>query len=56
MKNWQNAQSLHYNQILPKSLPARLTPTHVKKTLQQKYKKKLTNIRIGQLVTNNKSG
>jgi len=26
--HWQNAQSQRYNQILPKSLPARPTPTH----------------------------
>jgi len=26
--HWQNAQNQRYNQILPKSLPARPTPTH----------------------------
>jgi len=26
--HWQNAQSQRFNQILPKSLPARPTPTH----------------------------
>lgn len=26
--HWQNAQSQRYDQILPKSLPARHTPTH----------------------------
>lgn len=26
--HWQNAQSQRFKQILPKSLPARTTPTH----------------------------
>ena len=28
--HWQNAQSQRYDQILPKSLPARPTPTHIR--------------------------
>lgn len=34
--HWQNAQSQRYNQILPKSLPARPAPTHGQKDIAAK--------------------
>jgi len=40
--HWQNAQSQRYNQILPKSLPARPTPTHGGQDSAAKMKDKLT--------------
>jgi len=48
--HWQNTQSQSPNQILPKNLPARPTPTHRKKyiaaIMNNNYKNK-----NGQLVT-----
>jgi hypothetical protein len=40
--HWQNAQSQRYNQILPKSLPARPTPTHGGQDSAAKINDKLT--------------
>jgi hypothetical protein len=40
--HWQNAQSQHYNQILPKSLPTRPTPPPGGQDSAAKMKEKLT--------------
>jgi len=49
--HWQNTQSHSYNQILPKSFPARPTPSHVQKDNAAKIKDRLTDDKNGQLVT-----
>jgi len=49
--HWQNAQSQRYDQILPKSLPARPTPTHGQKDNAAKIKDRISNDKNGQLVT-----
>ena len=49
--HWQNAQSQRYDQILPKSLPARSTPTHGQKDNAAKIKDRISNDKNGQLVT-----
>lgn len=49
--HWQNAQSNRYIQILPKSLPALPTPTHVQKDNAAKIKDRITEDKNGQLVT-----
>jgi len=40
--HWQNAQNQRYNQILPKSLPARPSPTHRGQDSAAKMNDKLT--------------
>ena len=40
--HWQNTQSQRYNQILPKSLPARPTPTHGGQDSAAKMNDKMT--------------
>ncbi len=47
--HWQNPQSQRYNQISPKSLPARPTPTHGLKENAAKIKDNITNDKNGQL-------
>lgn len=49
--HWQNAKSQRYNQILPKSLPARSTPTHGQKDIAAKIKDNSLTDKNGQLIT-----
>ncbi len=49
--HWQNAQSQHCNQFLPKSLPALPTPTLGQKDNAAKIKDRITEYKNGQLVT-----
>ena len=49
--HWQNTQSQRYNQILPKSLPARPTPTHRQNDNAAKRKDRISKDKNGQLVT-----
>ena len=49
--HWQNAQSQRVDQILPKSLPARPTPTHGQMDNTANFKDKMIENNKGQLVT-----
>ncbi len=49
--HWQNAQSQHYNQILPKSLTALPTPSHGQKDNAAEKKDVISEDKNGQHVT-----